>query len=134
MKLPYAKALRSWEVYYGTSLRALQQGTTLATQLGFVLSNRQDGAEQNLPKGWLMWPLESRQSLNSKSIAETVEAETGGRNEYVYISPKGCRFPSLKAALAYAKKQRLVEALPQDLASAPSVTTTTVEFTSNHED
>ena len=73
------------------------------------------------------------QTLNTKSIADTVQAETGESDQYVYISPKGCRFASSKAACAHAGKEPLLDTLPQD-SSAPPITATTVEFTSNHED
>ena len=73
------------------------------------------------------------QTLNTKSMADTLQAETGETNEYVYISPKGCRFASLKAAIAHADKQPLLGTLPQD-SPPPPVTATAAEFTSNHED
>ena len=66
-------------------------------------------------------------------MADTLQAETGETHEYVYISPKGSRFLSLKAALAHADKQPLLDTLPQD-SPPPPVTGTTVEFASNHED
>ena len=62
-----------------------------------------------------------------------MQAETGESDQYVYISPKGCRFTSLKAACAHASKEPLLDTLPQE-SSPPAVTATTVEFTSNHED
>ena len=73
------------------------------------------------------------QTPNTKSIAELVQAETGENQNYVYISPKGSRFLSLKAALAHADKQPLLDTQPQD-SPPPPVNATTVEFTSNHED
>ena len=80
-----------------------------------------------------MVPSQTMQTLNTKSMADTLQAETGETQEYVYISPKGSRFLSLKAALAHADKQPLLDTLPQD-SPPPPVTATTVEFTSNHED
>ncbi len=80
-----------------------------------------------------MVPSQTMQTLNPKSMAYTLQAETGETHEYVYISPKGSRFLSLKAALAHADKQPLLDTLPQD-SPPPPVTATTVEFTSNHED
>ena len=132
MKVPYAKALSSWERHFGASLKALRQDANFATQLGFILPSQLPGPHQHLPKGWLMVPSQTMQTLNTKSMADTLQAETGETHEYVYISPKGTRFLSLKAALAHADKLPLLETLPQD--PPPSVTATTVEFTSNHED
>ena len=80
-----------------------------------------------------MMPAHTMQTPNTKSIADTVQAETGESDQYVYISPKGCRFSSLKAACAHAGKEPLLDTLPQD-SPPPTVTATTVEFTSNHED
>ena len=133
MKVPYAKALSSWERHFGGSLKALHQDANFATQLGFILPSRLPGPHQHLPKGWLMVPSQTMQTLNTKSMADTLQAETGETHEYVYISPKGSRFLSLKAALAHADKQPLLDTLPQD-SPPPPVTATTVEFTSNHED
>ena len=133
MKVPYAKALSSWERHFGGSLKALRQDANFATQLGFILPSRVPGPHQHLPKGWLMVPSETMQTQNTKSMADTLQAETGETHEYVYISPKGIRFLSLKAALAHADKQPLLDTLPQD-SPPPPVTATTVEFTSNHED
>jgi hypothetical protein len=133
MKVPYAKALSSWEQHFKGSLKALRNNSDFAMQLGFILPSRVQGPHQQLPKGWLMMPAPSMQTLNTKSMAETVQAETGESNEYLYISPKGCRFTSLKAALVHAGKQTLLDDLPKD-SPPPSVSATTVEFTSNHED
>ncbi len=66
-------------------------------------------------------------------MADTLQTETGETHEYVYISPKGSIFLSLKATLAHAGNQHLLDTLPQD-SPPPPVTAATVEFTSNHED
>ena len=42
-----------------------------------------------------MVPSQTMQTLNTKSMADTLQAETGETHEYVYISPKGSRFLSL---------------------------------------
>ena len=133
MKVPYAKALSSWERHFGGSLKALRQDVNFATQLGFILPCQLAGPQQDLPKGWLVLRSQTLQTPNTKSMADTVQAETGETDAYVYISPKGCRFTSLKAALAHAHKQSLLDAVPAD-SPAPPVSATTVEFTSNHED
>ena len=88
MKVPYAKALSSWERHFGGSLKALRQDATFATQLGFILPSRLPGPRQHLPKGWLMVPSQTMQTRNTKSMADTLQAETGETYEYVYISPK----------------------------------------------
>ena len=80
-----------------------------------------------------MVPSQTMQTLNTKSMADTLQAETGETHKYVCISPQGSRFLSLKAALAHADKQPLLDTLPQD-SPPPPVTATPVEFTSNHED
>ena len=133
MKVAYAKALSSWERHFNGSRKSLRQNVTFAMQLGFILPSRVPGPQQQLPKGWLMMPAQTMQTLNTKSMADALQAETGVTNEYVYISPKGCRFVSLKVALAHAGKQPLLDTLPQDSSTA-TATATTVEFTSNHED
>ena len=133
MTVPYAKALSSWERHFGGSLKALRQVANFATQLGFILPHQLPSTHQHLPKGWLMVPPQTMQTLNTKSMADTLQAETGETHEYVYISPKGSRFLSLKAAVAHADKQPLLDTLPQDSPPPPG-TATTVEFTSNHED
>ena len=133
MKVPYAKALSSWERHFGRSLKTLRQDTNFAVQLGFILPSQLEGPQKHLPKGWLILPSETLQTPNTKSMADTLQAETGESQEYVYISPKGSRFLSLKAALAHVDKEPLLDTLPQD-SSLPPVTATTVEFTSNHED
>ena len=61
-----------------------------------------------------MVPSQTMQTLNTKYIADTLQAETGETHEYVYIRPNGSRFLSLKAALAHADKQPLLDTLPQD--------------------
>ena len=133
MKVPYAKALSSWEKHIGGSLKSLLQDVSFATQLGFTLPCRAQGPEQQLPKGWLMVQAQPMQTKNTKSIADTLQEETGENQQYIYISPKGCRFLALKAALAHAGKQLVLNRLPQDPAPqcAPA---TTEEFTSNHGD
>ena len=133
MKVTYAKALSSWERYYGGSLKSVRQDANFARQLGFILPSRLPGPHQHLPKGWIMVPSQTMQTPNTKSMADTLQAETGETHEYVCISPKGARILSLKAALAHADKEPLLDTLPQDLLPPP-VTATTVEFTSNHED
>ena len=133
MKVPYAKALSSWERHFGGSLKAFRQDAAFATRLGFILPSRLPGPEQHLPSGWLMMPSQTMQTLSTKSMADTQQAETGETREYVYISPKEVRFLSLKVALADADKQPLLHSLPQD-SPPPPVTATTAEFTSNHED
>ena len=133
MTVTYAKALSSWERDFGGSLNALRQDANFATRLGFILPSQLPGHQQHLPKGLLMVPSQTMQTLNTKSMADTLQAETGETHEYVYISPKGSRFIALKAALAHADKQPLLDTLPQD-SPPPPVTATTVEFTSNHED
>ena len=127
MKVPYAKALSSWERHFGGSLKALRQDANFATQLGFILPSRLPGPHQHLPKGWLMVPSQTMQTLNTKSMADTLQAETGETQEYVYISPEGSRFLSLKAALAHADKQPLMDTLPQD-SPPPPVTATALEL------
>ena len=87
MQVPYAKALSSWERHFGGSLKALRQDANFATQLGFILPSRLPGPHQHLPKGWLMVPSQTMQTLNTKSMADTLQAETGETHEYVYISP-----------------------------------------------
>ena len=74
--------------------------------------------------------------MNEESVTETVAGETGETMDYIYISPKGCRFTSLKLALAHAKKhQPLLEGLPREAhATFNAPNSTSVEFTSNHED
>ena len=37
MKVPYAKALSSWERHFGERLKALRHDVNFATQLGFIL-------------------------------------------------------------------------------------------------
>ena len=91
MKVPYAKALSSWERHFGGTLKALRQDANFATQLGFILPSRLPGPHQHLPKGWLMVPSQTMQTRNTKSMADTLQAETGESHEYVYISPKGSR-------------------------------------------
>ena len=80
-----------------------------------------------------MVPPQTMQTLNTKSMADTLQAATVETHTYVCISPKGSRFRSLKAVVAHANKQSLLDTLPQD-SPPPPVTATTVEFTSNHED
>ena len=88
MKVPYAKALSSWEQRFGASLKALRQNSkNFATQLGFILPSRLPGPHQQLPKGWLMVPSQTMQTLHTKSMADTLHAETGETHEYVCISP-----------------------------------------------
>ena len=128
MKVAYAKALSSWERHFNGSLKSLRQNVSFAMQLGFILPSRVPGLQQQLPKGWLMMPAQTMQTLNTKSTADTLQAETGVTEKYVYISPKGCRFASLKAALVHAGKQPLLDTLPLD-SPPPAVTATTVEFT-----
>ena len=127
MKVPYAKALSSWERHFGGSLKALRQDANIATQLGFILPSQLPGPHQHLSTGWLMVPPQTMQTLNTKSMADNLQAETGETHEYVYISPKGLRFLLLKAALAHADKQHLLDPLPQD-SPPPPVTATAVEF------
>ena len=128
MKVPYAKALSSWERHFNGSLKALRQNASFATQLGFILPSQVPGPHQHLPKGWLMMPAHTMQTLNTKSIADIVQADTGESDQYVYISPKGCRFTSLKAACAHAGKEPLLDTLPQE-SPPPTVIATAVEFT-----
>ena len=42
-----------------------------------------------------------------------MQAETGESDQYVYISPKGCRFASSKAACANAGKEPLLDTAKQ---------------------
>ena len=133
MKVPYAKALSSWEKHIGGSLKSLLQDVSFATQLGFTLPCRAQGPEQQLPKGWLMVQAQPMQTKNTKSIADTLQEETGENQQYIYSSPKGCRFLALKAALAHAGKQLVLNRLPQ-VPAPQCVSATTVEFTSNHGD
>ena len=88
MKVPYAKALSSWDRHFGESLKALRHDVNFATQLGFMLPSRAPGPLQQLPKGWLLLPAHTMQTPNTKSMADTLQAETGETNEYIYISPK----------------------------------------------
>ena len=77
MKVPYAIALSSWEPHLGGSLKSLLQDVSFATQLGFILPCRAQGPEQQLPKGWLMVQAQPMQTKNTKSIADTLQEETG---------------------------------------------------------
>ena len=88
MKVPYAKALRSWEKYFGQTLKALRQDAKFAAQLGFILPSHLPGPHERLPKGWLMLQSHMMQTPNTKSMADILQAETGETHEYVYISPK----------------------------------------------
>ena len=103
MKVPYAKALSSWERHFNGSLKALRQDANFAARLGFILPSQVPGPHEHLPKGWLMVQSEMLQTQNTQSMADTLLAETGETHEYVYISPKGTRFLSLKAALAHVR-------------------------------
>ena len=86
MKVPYAKALSSWERYFGGSLKALRQDTDFALQLGFILPSQLQGPQQRLPKGWLILPSETLQTPNTKSMTETLLAERGETQDYIYIN------------------------------------------------
>ena len=102
-------------------------------QLGFILPSNMKGRHQLLPPGWLMVRrCDDVRTLNLESVAEIVDRETGETSDYIYISPNGCRFTSLKVALKYAGKQMHLDQLPQDVHTtfnAPN--STSVEFTCN---
>ena len=136
MKVPYAKALSSWETHFKQSLKALRQkNSAFALQLGFLLPETTNDPDQQLPPGWLRIRSKEMPSENMKSVAQIVQGETGESMEYVFVSPKGCRFTSLKEALKHAQKQTSMDQLPQGahtIFNAPN--STSVEFTSNHED
>ena len=72
-------------------------------KLGFVLPARTVGPQKELPLGWLMVRRCDAQSLNTQSLQETLERESEETMEYVYISPKGVRFTSLKLALRFGE-------------------------------
>ena len=87
MNVPYVKALSSWERHVGGSLKALRHDANFATRLGFILPYRMPGPHQHSPKGWLMVPSQTMHALNTKSMADTLQAETGDTHKYVYIRP-----------------------------------------------
>lgn len=129
LRVAYAKTLNSWEKYFDGSLRALRKPESeLAQAIGFVLPTSMTGKERELPPGWLLLPA-------PQPLASEIEDMDG----HIYISPQGCRFTSLAAALQHAKKRGSMDHLAsrahtlkhEGLDASNSVT---VQFTSNHED
>ena len=75
----------------------------------------------------------------SANAAATMAEETGGDQQFIYISPSGQRFTSMQQALQYAQNDKLrnrlnadVKALQMD--SFDHNSNIHVQFTSNHED
>ena len=103
MKVPYAKALSSWESYFKATLQTLRQNATFAMKIGFLWPSCVDGPHQELPAGWLMQEKKQELTVNMQSAARAAAAEADDPTDYLYISPKGCRFTSLREALKHAK-------------------------------
>ena len=51
MKVPYAKALSSWESYFKATLKTIRQNATFAMKIGFLWPSCVDGPHQELPAG-----------------------------------------------------------------------------------
>ncbi len=77
MKVPYAKALSSWESYFKATLKTLRQNATFAMKIGFLWPSRgdEDGPHQELPAGWLMQEKKQELTVNMQSAARAAAAE-----------------------------------------------------------
>jgi len=135
MKVPYAKALSSWEKTFKGEITELHKNEgNLAVQLNYILPAKETGPASQLPKGWLIQSVDRLASPNMASVAQTVENESGEKMNYIFISPKGLRFTSLKEALKYANKQASLFGDTGGLSNPPlAASSTTVKFTGSHE-
>ena len=80
LKVPFAKAMHSWETHFKDSLKSLRQkDSSFALQIGFLLPSQTEGPHQELPAGWLMLERDDDPTLNEKSVTETVAGETARR-------------------------------------------------------
>ena len=85
LKVPFAKALTSWEKHYKISLNALHKQVEFSERLGYIFPSTTDGPHTQLPLGWLML---RRTDTHHGNIMVEIMAQDSQRIPWSPLAPR----------------------------------------------